>query len=436
MMRVCVALALVCLLPDRVVAQTPVDGWSGQVQCQIASRGLGYEDDQTHTWVLSGAPGVRNDFRDYPATWTVSGSGRRTPVAARVSAPGVGESWAYAGSSPSASITLWVPLGTGTIRIAGGQRAVTATNGIKGTTATAAFAANVAEWRFQYIDIANGAARTTLSDSRTQSRGDLAGWRPPPGTTVTEACSWKLTKSAPASDGGASAKGATGGAAASNPAASAAGGAAASTASVGGALGSGASGSSAAAAKIGGAAGAAAASGGVAGASNAGAPSTSSASTKAAGSGAAPGAAAAAAGGASPNSATAGNSSSGLSPDVMRPYTAIGRTPTPGTGVVVATLVDDTGAPLVGVSMADIRLLDATSLPVGVGPYMFGATGDIVDSNTLRASASFNGRSRVAFLDVPAGTLTLTVMYSRDGKVVTRSAKVITNAEAITAVQP
>jgi hypothetical protein len=432
MMRVCFALALVCLLPDRVVAQTPVDGWSGQVQCQIASRGVGYEDDQTHTWVLSGAPGVRNDFRDYPATWTVSGTGRRTPGSARVSALGVGEAWTYGGSNAGASITLFVPVGTGTIRIASGQRPVTATNGIKGTAATAAFAANVAEWRFQYIDVVNGAAQTTLSDSRTQSRNDLAGWRPPPGTTVTETCSWKLTKSGASTAGGANAKGATAAAGAGTAGAGTARGAVIPE----GAAPAGGAASAAAAAASNAAASAAGSS--VAGAASAGAPSPSPSTTKPAGgaTSAAAGAAAAAASGAAANPTTAGNSSSALSPDVMRPYTAIGRTPTPGTGVVVATLVDDTGAPLIGVSIADIRLLDARSLPVGMGPYMFGTTGDIVDSSTLRASASFNGRSRVAFLDVPAGTLTLTIMYSRDGKVVTRSAKVITKAGAITAVQP
>ena len=73
---------------------------------------------------------------------------------------------------------------------------------------------------------------------------------------------------------------------------------------------------------------------------------------------------------------------------------------------------------------------------MGVGPYMFGTTGDIVDSNTLSATASFNGRSRVAFLDAPVGKLTLTVIYSRDGKVVTRSAPVVTTAGGVTEVQP
>jgi hypothetical protein len=408
---VCIALGCLQAVHGVAAAQTPVEGWSGQLQCQIASRGVGYQDDQTHTWVLSGAPGVRNDFRDYPATWTVSGNGRRAPISARASAAGAGDSWTYGGSNASASITLYVPGGTTTIRITAGQRAVTATSGIRGTAASVPFAVDVNEWRFQYIDVVNGATRATLSDSRTHTRSDLVGWRPPPGTTVAETCSWNLTRSGSGSAGGADAKGAA--------AAAGAGGARGAVITGGAAPAGGAAGGSAAgAARIGGTAGAA--SGNVAGA---GAPSKSGASANPPG-------------GAANNGTTAGDSSTALNPDVTRQYTAIGLTPTPGTGVVVATLVDDTGAPLVGVSVADIRLLDATSLPVGMGPYMFGTTGDIVDSNTLSVTASFNGRSRVAFLDAPVGRLTLTVIYSRDGKVVTRSAQVVTTAGGVTAVQP
>ena len=106
---------------------------------------------------------------------------RRTPIAARASAAGAGDSWTYEGSDPGASITLFVPVGTATIRIAGGQRAGKATNGIKGTAAAAAFAADIGEWRFQYIDVVNGAAQTTLRDSRTQAPSGQPGWRPPPG---------------------------------------------------------------------------------------------------------------------------------------------------------------------------------------------------------------------------------------------------------------
>ena len=413
-----IALGCVLVTPDRVVAQTPVEGWSGQMQCLIASRGEGYQDDQTHTWVLSGPPGVRNAFRDYPATWTVSGSGRRAPVSARASAAGAGDSWTYGGSDASASITLFVPAGTATIRIVPGQRAVTAKSGIKGTTASVPFATDAGEWRFQYIDVVNGTARATLSDSRTQTRSDLAGWRPPPGTTVTETCSWNLTRSGSGSAVGADAKGA---------AASA------------GAAGAGTPSTSSGASKNPTGGGAVAAGAGAAGGGAARGAVTTGGAAPAGGtaSGAAAGAAGAAAASSATNTGTtAGDSSNALSPDLTRHYTAIGLTPRPGTGVVVATLVDDTGAPLVGVSVADILLLDATSLPVGMGPFMFGTTGDIVDSNTLTVTASFNGSSRVAFLDAPVGKLTLSVIYSRDGKVVTRSAQVVTTAGGVTEVQP
>jgi len=121
---------------------------------------------------------------------------------------------------------------------------------------------------------------------------------------------------------------------------------------------------------------------------------------------------------------------------MTRQYTAVGLTPTPGTAVVFATLVDTKGAPLVGVSVTDIQLLDGTSLPVGLGPYMFGSTGDIVDNNTLSVTAAFDGRSRVAFLAVPVGRLTLRVIFSSGGTVVTRSVQVVTTAGGTTLVQP
>ena len=331
-------------------AQTPVDGWSGQVECVIASRGEGYQDDQTHTWMLSGAPGVRNDFRDYPATWTVSGSGRRTPISARASAAGVGDSWTYGGSNASASITLFVPAGTATIRIAAGQRAVTAKSGIKGTAASVPFATDVGEWRFQFIDVVSGVARATLSDSRTQTRSDMAGWRPPPGTTVTETCSWNLTRSGSGSAGGADAKGAAAGASKGGAGGAAGAGAPSASGASTKPAGGGARGRAAAAPPGGsGARGAvitegAAPAGGAAGATSAGAPSPSGASTEPAGGGAPAGAAsatggtaaaataksggagAAAAGGATNNETPAGISGTALSPDLTRQYTAIGLT--------------------------------------------------------------------------------------------------------------
>jgi len=366
-----------CLLSAATTAsaQTPADGWSGHVQCVLAARGIGYQDDQTHTWVLSGAPTPRNDFRDYPATWTVTGRGTRAPISARASAAGAGDSWTHSGSDPSASITVFVPVGTTTIRISAGQRAVKNATGIKGTSASVAFTGEANEWRFQYIDVANGVSQTSLSGSRTQTRSDAIGWRPPPGTTVTETCTWNLTKS-----GGAAGSGISGGASTTSSAPA---------------------GSSAKGGAVGGAAGA--------GRSTAGAGSKGGATS----------------GGAAPVS----------SADVMRQYAAVGRTPTAGTGVVFATLLDNAGSPLIGVPLTDIHLVNGTSQPVGTGPYVFGAVGDIVDNSTLNVTFAFGGSSRVAFLDVPVGSSVLSVSTFVAGSVQTRSVQVTTTAGSATVVQ-
>jgi hypothetical protein len=95
--------------------------------------------------------------------------------------------------------------------------------------------------------------------------------------------------------------------------------------------------------------------------------------------------------------------------DATRQYTAVGLTPTANTGVVVVNLRDAAGQPREGIPVANIVLLDSSQAPVGIGPFVFGATGDVVPHATLAVSTAFAGRSRVAFLDVPPGTFTLSV---------------------------
>src|SRR5262245_37243566 len=283
-------IALLLAAATTASAQTSADGWSGQVQCVLATRGTSYQDDQTHTWVLSGAPVVRNDFRDYRATWTVSGRGTRTAISARAAGAGAGDSWTHSGSDAGASITLFVPVGTTTMRISPGQRAVKIANGIRGTSASVAFAGDASEWRFQPIEIANGGSQTSLSGSRTQTRTDLIGWRPPTGSTVTETCSWNLAKSGSVS-AGADAKGGAAGAAA-------AGGGAAKPTGIGTAISAGAS------TKSGGAAG-----GGATKPPDAGSASTAGAAVGGA-----------ASGGNAKGGATSGTSTTTSNPDVTRQY--------------------------------------------------------------------------------------------------------------------
>ena len=57
-------------------AQTPQAPWSGWARCEITVTGQGYNDQQTHTWMISGSSSVvTGAFRVYPATWSVVGSG-------------------------------------------------------------------------------------------------------------------------------------------------------------------------------------------------------------------------------------------------------------------------------------------------------------------------------------------------------------------------
>lgn len=119
--------------------------------------------------------------------------------------------------------------------------------------------------------------------------------------------------------------------------------------------------------------------------------------------------------------------------DINRQYTAVGSIPTINTGVVIVNLRDAMGQPRVGIPVADIVLVDAAQAPVAaLGPYVFGASGDIVPQAQQPVTATFNTRSRVAFLDVPPGTLTLRVTVAGPQ---TLTASVLVTANGATLVQ-
>jgi hypothetical protein len=94
------------------------------------------------------------------------------------------------------------------------------------------------------------------------------------------------------------------------------------------------------------------------------------------------------------------------SADVQRQYTIAGLVETAGNSFVAGWLEGPDGSPLEGIPMADLTLTNGGS-PVGIGPYFFGLVGDIDPGITV--SAAFAGRVGFAFLNVPAGTLTLSV---------------------------
>jgi hypothetical protein len=107
-------------------------------------------------------------------------------------------------------------------------------------------------------------------------------------------------------------------------------------------------------------------------------------------------------------------------------------TATAGTAIVIATLTDS-GAPLENLPLADVKLRDAGQSPVGDGPFIIGAAGDV--DPALTVTTAFGGRSRVAFLNVPAGLTALSVTLA--GPVpTTRVANLITTANGATLVTP
>ncbi len=103
------------------------------------------------------------------------------------------------------------------------------------------------------------------------------------------------------------------------------------------------------------------------------------------------------------------------SADAARQYTAVGVTPIAGRADVYVTLIDATGQPHLNIPVSDIVIADTADNAVGVGPFVFAATGDIVSQTNIGVTTAFDGRARVAFLNVPAGRYELRVTYDDNG---------------------
>lgn len=119
--------------------------------------------------------------------------------------------------------------------------------------------------------------------------------------------------------------------------------------------------------------------------------------------------------------------------DIVNQYTAVGATPVAGTAVVVAELRRNNNQPLDGVPLTNIQLLDAANQPVAgtKGPYIFNAAGSL--DQTATDTATFQGRSRIAYLDVPPGNYTLAVTYdNNNGGTQTNNTTVTTAADGVT----
>ena len=121
--------------------------------------------------------------------------------------------------------------------------------------------------------------------------------------------------------------------------------------------------------------------------------------------------------------------------DAQRQYTALSLTPTAGTAVVFVNLLNGGGSPHTGIPLADVVIADTLDAPVGLGPFVFGASGDVVSQATLNVTTAFAGRARVAFLNVPPGTYQLRVGYDDAGTPRVKTAQVVAVADGASLIR-
>ena len=190
--------------PGSTQTRTAADGpWAGWAQCQRTAQGQGYANQQTHTWVLTGTtPTAEGAFRLYPATWTVTGQGSRQ----RVMGDGrtVVEQWTTAGPPRPAPISVWI---RGPMRRSASPPD-TPSCGARGRSPEPASpvrrrARRRIRPRRSATTCTNGPsrrsrtfpprARPSGSPGPRPSNGSIAPGQPP-GTSLTEACSWRFVQ--------------------------------------------------------------------------------------------------------------------------------------------------------------------------------------------------------------------------------------------------
>ena len=179
--------------------------WSGQAQCVVVAKSADYQDEQTHTWTLTGAAptpapvGSAQVYYMWPATWSVQGSGRKAfPSRAPGAASGDQvERWTIASQQNLSLRMTEVAAGTERLRIgAEGQRgaplgSIRVTE-VSGRTRDA----SVQPWPFPAIEDNATGATISGTSTRTYPEGFGVGWGQPPKAITTATCTWNFTSGA------------------------------------------------------------------------------------------------------------------------------------------------------------------------------------------------------------------------------------------------
>lgn len=197
-----VVAAVLVLCGSAASAQTtsPADApWSGQAQCVLRSSGPNYQDEQTHTWrITGGPPRVAGSIQHWPAVWSVQGSGRRVVPSAGGRAAPPEERWTVSVPETSAPIAIAEvpgPSGKNRIRISSQHGLLVAKNAALPVRAVSGetIMPSLQEWQFPAAE--DVITSTVISGTRTRTLpGGPAAWRKGPDVTTIETCTWQFTR--------------------------------------------------------------------------------------------------------------------------------------------------------------------------------------------------------------------------------------------------
>jgi hypothetical protein len=181
--------------PTIALSRSPADGpWSGQAQCVIVTSGPSYQEEQTHTWRITGAtPEIGGSMRRFPAVWSARGSGSRSVVVATGSQKTTEERWTISVPETSAPISVWeIPgyRGNNRIRIGSQHGLLVANNAIRPSTGSIAY--SIQEWLFPAAE--DEFTKTTLSGAKTSTVPFGPAWRRPDKVPSTVTCTWHFTR--------------------------------------------------------------------------------------------------------------------------------------------------------------------------------------------------------------------------------------------------
>jgi hypothetical protein len=180
--------------PVRAQASAADGPWSGEMVCVLSTRGTSYQEDQTHTWRLTGAPPtVPGAVRHWPAVWSVKGSGRNATDSWTIDVPET--------SGPLAIYELPGVRGRNGLRIESQHGQLVARESLRVAPVPGArekpLSATIWEWQFPKVTADDAAAVTTVSDASTRTqRGTTYAWRVPPDAVTTEMCKWRFDRGA------------------------------------------------------------------------------------------------------------------------------------------------------------------------------------------------------------------------------------------------